>query len=258
MAACRPPLALPIAERTRVLKTQLARGATGAAAGSLAPRRTTLPAVHRTTLSLPEAAAVTCICFGLFIFWSLHAVASGFPDATFSDAGNAWMIVLEITLAAVALLYLRHLGFDIASLYPSPTIAHSLLGIGLFIACWLVGMLAMALLPAARQHQMIEFSATSVSLGGIVMMAIVNGTFEEVFLLGVLTRGLRGFGLSLALGLPLLVRVLYHLYQGPLGVTWVTAGGITLALAYVATRQLWPSVLAHILFDIVPLLLRRG
>jgi membrane protease YdiL (CAAX protease family) len=211
------------------------------------------PAVPRSTLSLAEATAVTCICFGLPILWSLNAVLSGFPDARFSDAGNAWMIGLEITLAAVALVYLQHRGFDIASLYPLPTVRHSLLGIGLFIACLLVGALATSLLPAARQHQMIGFSAAGVSMVSIVLLAMVNGTFEEVFLLGVLTRGLRGFGLSLAMGLPMLARVLYHLYQGPLGVIWVAAFGVTLTLAYVVTRQLWPSVLAHILWDIVPL-----
>lgn len=92
--------------------------------------------LHRSTLSLREAAAVTGICFGLFIVWSLHAVASGFPDARISDSGNAWMIGLEITLACVALLHLRIRGFDIASLYPVPTVRHSLLGVALFGLCW--------------------------------------------------------------------------------------------------------------------------
>ena len=88
----------------------------------------------------------------------------------------------------------------------------------------------------------------------MILVALVNGTFEEVFLLGVLVRGLRGFGLSVAMGLPLMVRVLYHLYQGPAGAAWVASFGVLLTLAYVITRQLWPSVFAHILWDIVPAL----
>ena len=51
--------------------------------------------------------------------------------------------------------------------------------------------------------------------------------------------------------------MLYHLYQGHMGVTWVTAVGLVLTLAYVATRRLWPSVLAHMLWDIVPSLVWR-
>ncbi len=95
-----------------------------------------------------------------------------------------------------------------------------------------------------------------VTLPSLIAAAMVNGTFEEVFLLGFLARGLRGFGLSIALGVPLLVRALCHMYQGPLGVLWVLGFGLILALYYVRWGQLWPPVLAHILWDIVPLIQR--
>lgn len=218
-----------------------------------------LPACHRepprSTLTLLEAACVSCICFGLFTFWSFEAVAAGLPDVQLSNAGNGLTIGLEITMAGVALLFLRWRGFDIASLYPAPTLRLSLLGLGLYCLCWLAGWLATtALLPWSVQWRPVEFSTAEVSLIAIVLLAIVNGTFEEVFLLGVLVRGLRRFGLPVAIGLSLLVRVFYHLYQGPEGAVWVAAFGLTLTLAYVVTRRLWPSVLAHILWDIVPLL----
>ncbi len=97
-----------------------------------------------------------------------------------------------------------------------------------------------------------EFSFAGVSLASTVLFAMVNGTFEEIFLLGVLARGLRGYGLSVAIGVSLLVRVLYHLYQGPLGAVSVLAVGLTFTLFYLRGEQLWPPVLAHILLDIVP------
>ena len=86
-------------------------------------------------------------------------------------------------------------------------------------------------------------------------MALVNGAFEEVFLLGFLARALRGFGLAIALGVPTLVRVSYHLYQGPLGALWVFAVGLVFALYYARTVQLWPPVFAHVLWDIIPFVL---
>jgi uncharacterized protein len=208
----------------------------------------------KSTLSYPEAAVVSCICFGLFILWSTQAVLAGFTEAQFSDAGNAWMIGPEATLAIAALLYLRARGFDIASLYPQPTLRGSFFGLALFVACWLVGVVATSLVYTPGKSQMAEFSFSGLSLAGIVLFAVVNGAFEEVFLLGALVRGLRGFGLSVAIGLPLLVRVLYHLYQGPLGAVWIASFGGTLTVAYVASGRLWPPVLAHILWDIVPLL----
>ena len=67
-----------------------------------------------------------------------------------------------------------------------------------------------------------------------------------------LVRGLRGFGLSVAVGVPLFVRLLYHLYQGPVGALWVMAFGLVMTLFYVRSGDLWPPVFAHILGDIVP------
>ena len=212
------------------------------------------PSLRKSTLSIPEAAVVSAICFGLFTLWSLQAVLAGFPEARFTDSSNGWMIGLEATLACSALLYLRARGFDIALLYPRPTVRGTLQGLGLFAAAWLVGALLTTLFYTPGQSQVAEFSFTGVTLVSIILFAMVNGTFEEVFLLGALVNGLRGLGLSLAIGLPLLVRVAYHLYQGPLGAVWVLAFGITFAVGYIVTRDLWPPVLAHILWDIVPLL----
>jgi uncharacterized protein len=208
----------------------------------------------KSTLSLSECAVVACICFGMFTLWSLQAVLSGFPEARFSDTGNWEMICIEVVLATVALLYLKTRNFDIRSLYPHPTFRGTGLGLLLFAACWLAGALTTSLLPSSDRPAVIDFTFTGVSLVSTIAFALVNGTFEEIFLLGVLVRGLRGFGLSVAIGLPLLVRVLYHLYQGPLGVIWVATFGLVLTVAYIARQDLWPPVFAQILGDIVPTL----
>jgi membrane protease YdiL (CAAX protease family) len=92
----------------------------------------------------------------------------------------------------------------------------------------------------------------NISLPVLIIMAMVNGTFEEVFLLGFLQRGLRNYGPSVALGVTLLVRLMYHLYQGPIGAVWITGFGLVFGLFYLRFQALWPVVLAHILWDIVP------
>jgi membrane protease YdiL (CAAX protease family) len=87
---------------------------------------------------------------------------------------------------------------------------------------------------------------------------MVNGTYEEVFLLGFLQRGLRSYGLSIAVGVAVLVRVLYHLYQGPVGTLWVLGFGAVFSLYYLRSEQLWPPAFAHILWDIIPLMGGQG
>ena len=209
--------------------------------------------LRNSTITISEAAIVSAICFGLFIVWSTQAVLSGFPEAKFSDSSNVWMILVEVILAAAALLYLRVRNFDILSLYPRPNLRGTFLGLGIFISAWIAAALATAPFASPEHPLTTEFSFTGVSLASAILFAMVNGAFEEIFLLGVLVRGLRGHGLSVAISIPLLVRVLYHLYQGPLGAVSVLAVGLTFTLFYLRGKQLWPPVLAHILLDIVPI-----
>lgn len=210
--------------------------------------------MRKSTLTLTEAGTVTLICFGLFILFSFQAMAEGFPQVRFSDAGNAGIVGLELVLGAGGLIFLHLRGFDIRSLQPMPTLRDSLIGLGLFVLSWLLAVVAMLLFSTPGQTEAAEISSQGLSALSTVTLALVNGSYEEIFLLGVLVRGLRGFGLSLAVGLPLLVRVLYHTYQGPLGLVAVGTVGLVLTLAYVGTGRLWPPVLAHILLDVAALL----
>ena len=207
----------------------------------------------RTTLQPGEAAIVAAICFGLWVVWSTQAVLAGFPDDPLDDAGAIETMVLEFVMAAVALVYLASRRFDLASLVPLPSVRGTLEAVGLFVATGIVGS-ALAL-PFASKGQPIErmVEASTMSPEIVVLTGIVNGAYEEVFMLGVLVRGLRGYGMPLAIGLPLLIRFVYHLYQGPAGAVWVMAFGLVLSLWYAWRGTLWPPVLAHIAADIVPM-----
>jgi len=49
------------------------------------------------------------------------------------------------------------------------------------------------------------------------------------------------------------VRLLYHLYQGPIGVLTAVPMGLLYGYIYSRTRQLWPMIVAHVLLIIVSL-----
>ena len=207
------------------------------------------------TITTPaDAAIVVVICFGLSIVLSVHAMFAGFPDLPFTDAGFIHLMITEVVLAVIALTFLRVRNFDIRSLLPHPTLKGGLAGVGLFFGAWFAGILVTAPFAHSWAEQPIHrmMADANVSASVIVPLGMVNGAFEEVFLLGVLVRGLRAFGLSIAVGVPLLVRVLYHLYQGPLGALWVLAFGLVFSIYYVRSPTLWPPVFAHVLWDVVP------
>ena len=205
-----------------------------------------------------EALAVVTLCFGWAIWSSLQAVLQGFPVGHgFTDAGLFHIVGFELVLGTLALTLLWRRGYDVASLVPRVSWAGTAVGLGLALLAGQAEVLATSLAPAGQPEQPIAqmMHVSSISAPALLLMALVNGTFEEVFLLGFLQRGLQAHGLSISLGLMLLVRLSYHLYQGPLGALAVLGYGGVMGLYYARFQRLWPAVLAHIFWDIVPFLL---
>jgi len=53
------------------------------------------------------------------------------------------------------------------------------------------------------------------------------------------------------------VRLLYHLYQGPIGVLTAVPMGLLYGYLYSRTRQLWPLIVAHSLLELIALSMMR-
>jgi len=202
---------------------------------------------------------VVIICFGWPIVGSVWAMLAGFLTPPFNDAAFAGVVVEELILGGVALAYLSLRGHELAALVPRPTVLGSLVGLGLYaltaLIFWAAYWLAGAPEPSAEPIEKM-IAAGSVSLPWILGGSIVNGLFEEVFLTGYLLRALIPYGASMAIGVPVLVRAVSHLYQGPLGTISVIGVGVVFGAYYWRKRQLWPVVFAHIVADVAGFVLR--
>jgi membrane protease YdiL (CAAX protease family) len=202
-----------------------------------------------------EALAVIAICFGISILVSLAAVVSGYPsDGQFSDGSFVNMILWESVLGGAALALLRSRGYSLADILPTPSWRGSLIGGVLFLPAVGIGWaIAQVFSESELASQPIEtmMARSGVSLPLVFAGSVLNGTYEETFVLGYLIRRFRESGPAFAIGVSLLVRTLYHLYQGPIGALTVFSFGLVLSLFYWVTGRLWPVVVAHILADIV-------
>jgi len=184
---------------------------------------------------------------------SIEAVTSGFPAHPFDDSTLVAIILLEVILGIAAFGYLRFRGHDLSPLIPRPTGLGSLAGLILyaiaFLAVWpTYWFFDRADVAAQPIEQMV--AGASISLPWLIGVSVVNGFYEEAFLVGYLLRELETFGASFAIGVTVLVRVLYHLYQGPMGVSYIVVFGVVVALYYLRTKQLWPVVFAHMFADV--------
>lgn len=204
-----------------------------------------------------EACLVVGICFGFFILISVDAVLQGFPTSgSFSDANLVSIMAIECVFGAIALAVLHFRGYSIQDLLPSPTwsgcLSGTILCVVALFGCWLV-----ALFFPQNQLEMQPIAVIAdnarPTLAFVIALSVLNGLYEETFLLGYLVRGFSAAGASFALGLSILVRLSYHLYQGPFGAVSVVVFGLIVSYYYWRTRVLWPAVFAHTLADVAGL-----
>jgi membrane protease YdiL (CAAX protease family) len=203
-----------------------------------------------------EAIGMVLICFGYFILGSVQAVlARGAGASRFSNAGLDAMLVLELILGATALAVLSSRNYPLHTLWPRASWRGMLAGLGLFVCTGVLYNVSSLLVPPDADWPIAGImSRSSVSWSSVIPMSIVNGAYEEIFL-GYLMRGLRRHGASTAIGITVLVRMLYHMYQGPGGVLAIVVFGVVLGVYYQRKGQLFPVVLAHILADMAAFLL---
>jgi uncharacterized protein len=195
-----------------------------------------------------EFALVIVLAFGLSILGSLAAAFdyTGQP-IEFGDAQIASVMAYEAVIAPVVWLVLRRRGWKWSdfAVYASKgsTIFGILVALGV-LAVWYAFEAAFGKVPAT-------LTATA---PWIVAVSVANPVFEEMLVLGYVVQALRGrFGLTAAFNVSVAIRLLYHLYQGPLAVIPIAFFGLVVTFVYVRMGRLWPAIVAHGILDFVGL-----
>jgi membrane protease YdiL (CAAX protease family) len=215
-----------------------------------------MPPVAKNPLSYGEVALIVAIFAGWFIVASVRAVVAGFPVPHLSDQEALSIVLIECVASPVALAVLYFRGWRLKDGAVRITWFYSFVGLLLFgIAYFAEDFLYEVLSPDIGGGDFLVAFRQSITLSPVVALvtSVVNGVFEEFFLCRYLVEAFSRFGLPMALGVSALVRVAYHLYQGPLGALLVLGFGILVTVFYWRYRQVWPVMFAHILTDLLAL-----
>ena len=221
--------------------------------------------LHEQIRALPagiEFLIVVSWAFGLPIFHSILSIGDAdLPAVEFTNAGLIAILIVEMLQSLFLIWFLRIRGWTLEKLGLGVTLRGTLYGIGLIIVVYAtlrgVQQLGQSILPGEFAAAAARYPAASpnLSMHLVFLVSTVNGIFEEVFVAGYIITALtsvRGMwtGINVSTG----IRLLYHLYQGPLGILSVVPVGLLFGYVYARTRQLWPLILAHIVIDIISLL----
>lgn len=210
-------------------------------------------------LTFKDIMVLTLIFFGASIYYSSigyielldnNQVA---PEISVNDLASYHITVVQVILLMIAWLYLRWRNFDFSVLnfkvdrYTLPMTLVLVLVAGAIadIYQYLHSFVIPEHYPEIDESYYQRISYTP----ELIITSLVNGFFEEIFFIG-LVFAVQPRSFPKALILSIVVRFLFHTYQGIAGALTVTTLGISFWLFRRKMNVLVPFFIAHAVFDI--------
>jgi len=212
-----------------------------------------------------EFLVVVTWAFGLPIFSSIMSLGTPGTESVpvFNNAQLLGIIIFEVIQLAFLAWFLRIRGWTLEKFGLSFSWRGTAGGIVLLALTYAVTLGAQAIAQIIFNYDIAAAIARApkvdpeLSMQLVFLVSVVNGIFEELFVAGyIITALTERRGMWVAINASVVVRLLYHLYQGPIGVLTIVPMGLLYGYVYSRTRQLWPLVVAHVLVDMIGLTIR--
>lgn len=219
--------------------------------------------VHEAIRRLPagvEFLVVLTWAFGLPVFASILTISTleGNRAPAFSNAELFAAVIFEVIQLGFLAWFLRIRGWTLEKFGLAFSWSGTVAGLALLTVTYglMLGVqyLAQAVFQFDTQAAIARAPQFDEELGMqlVFLLSVVNGIAEELFVAGyIITAITPRRGMWTAINVSVVVRLLYHLYQGPIGVLTVVPMGLLYGYLYSRTRQLWPLIVAHVLLDLV-------
>jgi CAAX protease family protein len=205
--------------------------------------------------AVQEAALITAIFAGWFIFLALSIVFAGFPrgdGSAYTDGSAISLVVFEGVVFCIAAVVLRWRGWQLQQFLFAVRWRDVLGAVVLLFVSTLVNAVIWSVFGSRFDDGSVLkqiVPSGGMSFGAALLLSVVNGTFEEFFLCRYLIERFQTSGAAFAVTLSALIRMLYHTYQGPHGTLSILAFGLMIGWYYWRTRSLGAVVLTHGLAD---------
>jgi membrane protease YdiL (CAAX protease family) len=198
------------------------------------------------------------VCFWWGILGSIRAVVSrlwGVNSAgEFTDRGALTLVILELSSLAATFWIARVRGWSLGSFDLHAAWRSTGTGILLLAAIasarYVSAAITNAIFPGAVRLLPV---ASHVSLPMLILTLAINPVFEEMIETGYFIRSLERYGMWGAVLASALFRTFLHAPLGVNAIVVVFPIGLIFGFVYWRRRQLWPLVVAHVLFDLYAL-----
>jgi len=198
---------------------------------------------------------VITLSFAYFISTSLAALVLRIRQLELTTGHTLRAIATEVAILLVVGWILRVRGWTVSRLTGRFTFPAVLAGIPLFMAYYFVyAAVVVAISTLSGPIVSNVRFVTSAPMLLMLLFIVVNSVFEEALVTGYVVAALSEQGAALAITASTLLRLLYHLYQGPVASLAILPLGLMFAAVFWKWRTLWPLIAAHTLANVAALL----
>jgi membrane protease YdiL (CAAX protease family) len=206
-----------------------------------------------TTSSRRDPLIVIGVCFLPLIFTAAYSLFRGDRVADYTTGRVVFGIVFELVVGIGGILFLRWREFPLQVLRVrfsmDAIVIGGLLGLLLIPMTGIVYNVALRI-PGFANLGVREFR-DSAPFALTLIFLVINSWFEESFVMALPVAMFPEWRAGQMILFTSLLRVSYHVYQGPAGTLAIFAFGAAVAAVYWRTRDLSIPILAHTVMNVV-------
>jgi membrane protease YdiL (CAAX protease family) len=206
-----------------------------------------------------EFAIVILGAFGWFFVGELIDFSRSYRPVGPSNAALEEIIWYELVAFVPLCVFLWARGWSFKRIGLHPNLIETLTGAGLALLAYAVAIPILLLIVAFTGDGALSSAGSSVMALGlnpitVVAVSVINPIFEETFVCGYAISALRDrAGPWTLISISVAIRLLYHVYLGPLGLLSIVPITVILTYWYARTGRLWPLIVAHVIWDFAAL-----
>ena len=194
-----------------------------------------------------ELLLITLICFAPFAVLSIAGLLRRETVLVWDDRRLFTVAAIDLVCGAIAILILRARGWTRADLGLRVSMPLTIAGMLLFIGANIT--------IASLNYAFIGITGTNpanattpvvrASWLAVVLLVAIDPLFEEVFEVAYVMKVTENHGAAFGMTLSAAIRLVCHLWQGPVAALTILPLGIIFAAVYWKWRRVWPLVVAH-------------
>jgi uncharacterized protein len=202
-----------------------------------------------------ELIVILIIGFGLFIYSSTRSffvVNSDYTHSWVYKITSQWnysVVIYEIIALLIIIYILKVRDWKISDFNLTFTIRLIWIALLIMFIRNIISNIGFNILESFNivddstvQHVRFGLDANWISIS---LMIIINSFFEEFILIGYFFKRLEKYHPVIIIGLSMLIRQLYHTYQGWISLLVILPTGLVFGYYYFKHKKLWPVIIAH-------------